>query len=133
MYAYLYLLTSPHYSPCLLLSVVRGLRHIVHLQLSIMQPECLKTTRQSLFYTIKIPVTIIPTEGATDRPKNVVVPTPAYMLALKRPHFHKFVFSLDLSWPCVKKQHKNFQPNCFNRIFFREDKVRKSKNLQFFT
>ena len=46
-------------------------------------------------------VTIIPTEGATDRPKNVVVPTPAYMLALERPHFYKLVFSLDLSWPVV--------------------------------
>ena len=32
-------------------------------------------------------VTIIPTEGATDRPKKVVVPTPAYMLELERPHF----------------------------------------------
>ena len=32
-------------------------------------------------------VTIISTEGATDQPKNVVVPMPGYMLALERPHF----------------------------------------------
>ena len=38
-------------------------------------------------------VTIIPTKGATDRPKNVVVPTPAYMMALERPHFINFINS----------------------------------------
>ena len=41
-------------------------------------------------------VTIIPTEGATDRPNNVVVPTPGYA-DVEATTLYKFVFSLDLN------------------------------------
>ena len=48
------------------------------------------------FFTNTPTVTIISTEGATDRPKYVVVLTPAYMLALEQQHFMNSSFHLIL-------------------------------------